>query len=179
MRNIFPIKLLTLLILFMSGFLKAAAQLIADGLQHTVVYNGTYQDFVIPDNPLLIKVQVRLFGADGGAASVTVGQYIPFIGFEPIKTCSSGGGAGAFVSFIINVGSKPQEIPWGSTLRFIIGGKGVSGHVDKNVLPDGGTGYDYGGGGGGTALLYRESENHVWKLLGVAGGGGGAYQGMV
>ena len=172
--------LLLVLLLSISAFLKLSAQtIIDDGNEHFVAYNGSYQDFQIPNNPLVVKIRFRLTGGDGGTASVTVGQTIPLIGFKPIKTCSSEGGTGAIFQATFLVGSESGKIPHGSTVRFIIGDRGVSGHTNTNVIPDGGNGSDYGGGGGGTAVLYRAPGGGTWILLGVAGGGGGGYQGMI
>jgi Secretion system C-terminal sorting domain len=180
--NVFYTKkilLLTIVSFLVSGFLKSSAQIIDDGNEHFVPYNGTYQDFVIPNNPLIVKITFRLTGGDGGKASVTVGQTVPFIGFEPIKTCTSNGGTGAIFEADFLVGTGPGKIAHGSTVRFIVGDRGESGHTNKNIIPDGGTGFDYGGGGGGTAVLYSAPGSGSWILLGVAGGGGGAYQSML
>lgn len=179
MRKTFPIKLLTLLIFITSGFLKSSAQINADGQQHNVLYNGTYQDFVIPNNPLITKIRFSLSGADGGAGILNMGQTVPFLGFETLFTYKSGGGNGAVVNGTFLVGSGPGKIPLGSTVRFIIGQKGVTGVNNISLITDGGTGSDYGGGGGGSAILYKVPGGTTWTLLGVAGGGGGAYQGVV
>src|SRR5687767_3977835 len=178
MKKTFPIKLLTLLIFLISGFLKSSAQINADGLQHNVLYNGTFQDFVIPNNTLITKINFSLSGADGGAAILRMGQNF-LVGFVEAFRYSSGGGNGAVVNGTFLVGSGPGKIPLGSTVRFIIGQKGVTGVNNINVITDGGTGSDYGSGGGGTAILYKIPGGTTWTLLGVAGGGGGAYQGVV
>ena len=164
--------LFIIVFLFLSAFMKSSAQIIDDGNQHHVGYTGSYQDFVVPNNPLLIKIGMHLYGADGGAARVRL--VVPLIG-TVLNTCNSGGGAGAFTSVVFLVGSGPGKIPYGSTLRFIIGQKGTSGQDD--VI--GGVGSEYGGGGGGTAVLYLPPSGSTWILLAVAGGGGGAYVGMI
>jgi hypothetical protein len=174
-----------LFFLFQSASLPLSAQnIIDDGDPHNVTYTGSYQDFVIPNNPQLIKITFSLFGGDGGKATVRIGQYIPVPFSDDIfveaYSCSSGGGSGAqtFVSF--NVGTGAGKIPHGSTIRFIVGQKGQSGTNDVNVIPNGGTGFDYGGGGGGTAVLYSTTPaTGPWTLLGVAGGGGGAFQAVL
>ena len=171
------------------GFLESSAQTINDnGQQSTVLANGTYQDFVIPNNPQIVKISFFLRGADGGAAILHMGQYIPVpfsddIWLE-IGSYAAGGGAGATVSATFNVGSGTGEIPLGSTIRFVVGVKGETGTANINTVPDLGTGSEYGGGGGGTAILFRPPAAvanwaYNWHLLGVAGGGGGAYQGVV
>ncbi|MBC7868359.1 MAG: T9SS type A sorting domain-containing protein [Gloeobacteraceae cyanobacterium ES-bin-316] len=174
LHQVFRKKMYPLMIFFLllSAFLKSSAQIIDDGNQHHVGYTGSYQDFVVPNNPLLIKIGMHLYGADGGAARVRL--VVPLIG-TVLNTCNSGGGAGAFVSVVFLVGSGPGKIPHGSTLRFIIGQKGTSGQDD--VI--GGVGSEYGGGGGGTAVLYLPPSGSTWILLAVAGGGGGAYVGMI
>ncbi|HEX6846082.1 MAG TPA: T9SS type A sorting domain-containing protein [Chitinophagaceae bacterium] len=166
-------------LLFQIGFLKSEAQVINDnGSASTVLANGSYQDFVIPNNPQIAKISFFLVGADGGAAFLHMGQYVPLVGFAEIGTYESAGGTGARVSVTFLVGSGTGKIPLGSEIRFIVGKKGTSGHADVNIIPDGGTGSEYGGGGGGTAILYRRPGG-TWELLAVAGGGGGAYQGVI
>ena len=169
--------------------LKSFAQTINDnGQQSTVLANGTYQDFVIPNNPQITKISFFLSGADGGAADLHLGQYIPVPFSDDIwleaGSYTSGGGAGATVSVTFLVGSTTNKIPLGSTIRFVVGQKGETGTARINVIPDGGTGAEYGGGGGGTAILFRPPTAvanwaYNWHLLAVAGGGGGAYQGVV
>src|SRR5688572_19604986 len=168
MRKTFSIKLLALLIFLVSGFLKLHGQINADGQQHAVSYNGTYQDLVIPNNPLITKIRFSLSGADGGAAILRMGQN--FFGvFVEAGQHSSGGGNGAVVNGTFLVGTGAGKIPLGSTVRFIIGQKGVTGVNNISVVTDAGTGSDYGGGGGGTAILYKRPGGTTWTLLGVAG----------
>jgi len=178
-NQFFSGKILMLAMVFFltSGLLKSSAQINADGQQHNVSYNGTFQDFVIPNNTLITKIRFSLSGADGGAAILRMGQNL-LLGFVEAFRYSSGGGNGAVVNGTFLVGSGPGKIPLGSTVRFIIGQKGVTGVNNISLLTDAGTGSDYGGGGGGTAILYRRPGSTVWTLLAVAGGGGGAYQGV-
>ncbi len=177
-NRFFNRKLFFLSFLFAISFQNLSAQIVDDGNEHFVGYNGSYQDFVVPNNPLLIKIRFLLFGADGGRARIRSGIFIPLSGFEEIHSCSSGGGEGAFVNVIFPVGDGVGKIPYGSTVRFIIGQKGTSGSDNISIVP--GTGSEYGGGGGGSAILYKApGPNGYWVLLAVAGGGGGAYQGMV
>lgn len=161
------------------GFVISFSQTINDnGQSSTVLANGSYQDFYIPNNPLISKISFYLVGADGGAAVLHMGQYVPLVGFAEIGSYEEGGGAGARVSVTFLVGSGAGKIPLGSYIRFVIGIKGQSGSANVNIVPDGGTGAEYGGGGGGTAVLYQPPGG-TWTLLAVAGGGGGAYQGVV
>src|SRR6188768_2445213 len=178
MRTIFPIKLLAILFFLVSGSLKSSAQINDDGQQHAISYNGTYQDFVIPNNSLITKIRFSLTGADGGAAKLNMGESAPGLGFIPVRTYSSGGGSGAVVNGTFLVGSGAGKIPLGSTVRFIIGEKGQTGTDNIGIVSDAGTGSEYGGGGGGSAILYRRPGTTTWTLLAVAGGGGGAYQGV-
>jgi len=173
-KNILP---LVLVFFLQSVFLKTSAQINADGLQHNVQYTGSFQDLVIPNNPLITKIRFSISGADGGAAILRMGQNL-LVGFVEAFKYQSGGGNGAVVNGTFLVGSGTGKIPLGSTVRFIIGQKGVTGVNNISVIPHGGTGSDYGGGGGGTAILFRPLGATVWTLLGVAGGGGGAYQGV-
>src|SRR5688572_15239322 len=133
MRKTFPIKLPALLFFLISGFLKIPAQINADGQQHAVSYNGTYQDFVIPNNTLITKIRFSLSGADGGAAILRMGQNVLFDFVEAFRY-SSGGGNGAVVNGTFLVGSGTGKIPLGSTVRFIIGQKGVTGVNNISLL---------------------------------------------
>ncbi|MGK2863265.1 MAG: T9SS type A sorting domain-containing protein [Chitinophagaceae bacterium] len=175
------ISLLALLILSMSAFNKPFAQnfIVDDGNEHFVAYDGSYQDFVIPNNPLIVKITFRIKGGDGGKASVSLGETVPLIGFEVIRTCTSNGGEGASLVATFRVGTGPGKIPHGSTVRFIVGNQGENGHDNAHVVSESGTGFDYGGGGGGTAVLYQSPGSSSWILLGVAGGGGGAAEHMI
>ncbi len=181
LRNVYPkhMYLLVFLILSLAAFQKTTAQINADGLQHSVMPTGSFQDHIIPNNPLITKIRFTLSGADGGAAILNMGQTFPFIGFETAFSYKAGGGNGAVVNGTFLVGSAPGQIPPGSTVRFIIGIKGETGTDNISVITGAGTGSEYGGGGGGTAVLFRRPASTVWTLLGVAGGGCGAYQGVV
>ena len=168
---------LAIVFLLTLGSLKSSAQLNDDGLQHGIEATGSFQDLVIPDNPLITKIRFSLSGADGGAAILRMGQNL-LIGFVEAFRYTSGGGNGAVVNGTFLVGTGPGQIPLGSTVRFIIGQKGVTGVNNISLLTDAGTGSDYGGGGGGTAILFKRPGSSIWTLLAVAGGGGGAYQGV-
>jgi hypothetical protein len=183
MKKTFTITLITILIFLSSGFVKSSAQINADGGEHDVLFNRTFQDFIIPNNTQITKIRFSFLGADGGAAILHMGQYVPNpFGDDPfieVGSYSSGGGIGAKVNATFLVGSGAGKIPLGSTVRFIIGQKGETGSDNISVIPGGGTGSEYGGGGGGTAVLYRPPGVTTWTLLAVAGGGGGAYQGVI
>ena len=180
-RNAFSKRMYTisLLVFLLTAFNQTTAQINDDGLQHGVEYSGSFIDQVVPNNPLITKIRFTLSGADGGAAILNIGQTVPIIGFQTAFTYTAGGGNGAVVNGTFGVGSGPEQIPPGSTIRFIVGQKGVTGQDNISVLTGAATGSEYGGGGGGTAVLLRRPGSTVWTLLGVAGGGGGAYQGVV
>ncbi|MEO7265962.1 MAG: T9SS type A sorting domain-containing protein [Ferruginibacter sp.] len=174
----FTRKLFFLLFFFTISSHNMSAQIVDDGHSHHVGYNGTYQDFVIPNNPLIIKIQVAVAGADGGKATIRSGVFVPFVGFQEVNSCTAAGGGGAFVSGVFPVGSGPGQIPLGSTIRFIVGQKGVNGSDDISIVP--GTGSEYGGGGGGSGVIYSPpGSGSGWYPLVIAGGGGGGYQGMI
>jgi hypothetical protein len=180
LRIVYSKKFYLLVMLILSlAFNKTSAQINADGQQHSVLYNGTFQDLVIPNNTLITKIRFSISGADGGAAILNMGQTFPFVGFVTAFTYTAGGGNGAVVNGTFLVGSGAGKIPPGSTVRFIVGQKGETGSDNISLVTGGGTGSEYGGGGGGTSVLFRRPGSTVWTLLGVAGGGGGAYQGVV
>jgi hypothetical protein len=136
--------------------------LFCDGNVHTISYNGSYQDFVIPDDPSLTQLEFTAKGGDGGFAELS-------------DNCRSEGGQGATLTAVFNVGTGPDALLPGSTLRFIVGEAGEKG-TGGSVI---GTGFTYGGGGGGTGILYKAAGSDVWIVLAAAGGGGGAYQGRI
>ena len=137
-NNHFKIVFLTLIVgFFFHSFLKG---------QTLVKYTE--------DDPKYVEIKVesgspylylKAKGADGGDATDK----------EP------DGGLGAIVSGYITIGSGANEVPVGSTLRFIPSKSGVS--YGKR-----------GSGGGGTGILFQAPGKKKWNLLMVAGGGGGA-----
>ncbi len=147
--------------------------LIADNSLHTVNFNGTYQDFFIPDDPTITQISFTARGGDGGFARIR--NFIPVPLLPDIDvTCKVDGGEGASATATFRLGNGPDDIPYGSAIRMIVGGKGESGNAEIF----GGTSARYGGGGGGTGILIKKPGSNTWEILLVAGGGGGAYQGM-
>lgn len=142
--------------------LHAQAELVCDGSTQTVAASGTFEDLIMPVDPTVAQIELIAYGADGGFADLGNG-------------CFSEGGAGARVTARFNLGDAEGSIPYGSTVRFVVGIAGEKG-TGSTVL---GTGFTYGGGGGGTGILYRAPGSEEWEILVVAGGGGGAYQGSV
>ncbi|MEL7119273.1 MAG: T9SS type A sorting domain-containing protein [Bacteroidota bacterium] len=124
-------------------------------------YNGTYQDFKIPNN-FIGTLSFVLRGADGGWVKIQLDG-----------ACERGGGSGAVVKQTVTVGNGPNEIPPGSTIRFIIGEHGQAHSTNGGVASDNRA----GGGGGGTAVV--ANINGKWEILSVAGGGGGAYVNVI
>jgi len=148
----------------------AALDAPVDDILHSYSYTGSYQDVVIPSDPSVIRVTFTLDGADGGYARVH--DTVPIVGGEVVEFAN--GGAGASVTATFGVGPSGGQIRHGSTMRFVVGGKGSNGNSGGVA----GVGFDYGGGGGGTAVLVRAPLAPSFTLLAVAGGGSGAYQGM-
>lgn len=151
-----------------SGYGQAG--LACDGNTVQVNYSGTYQDFAIPQSLEGAQLELTAKGGDGGFARIR--NTIPILG--DVQLCSSEGGQGATATAAFAVGQGADEIPPGSVLRFIVGGKGQDG--DARIMT--GNFFQYGGGGGGTAILLQRPGSPDWEILMVAGGGGGAYQGM-
>ena len=153
------------LFLFLLGPFFSHAQItdLAAGTDwQRISYNGTYQDFKIPDDFVGV-IYFRMFGGDGGFADA-----------QEDGSCLFKGGAGAEVYQELIVGDGDNEIPAGTTIRFIIGGKGESQGTN------GGTAIVWyaGGGGGGTGILaqfYEPNQGNYWLILSAAGGGGGGY----
>lgn len=152
-----PIYLLFCLFLLGPVFSYAQADLAAGTDWQRIDYNGTYQDFKVP-NDFLGVVYFRMFGGDGGFAKV-----------QADGTCTGNGGSGAEIYQELVVGNGPDEIPPGSTIRFIVGQRG------DNHGTNGGCAYcsRSAGGGGGTGILVKIDDE--WTILSVAGGGGGGY----
>lgn len=142
--------------------LQAQAEMICDGSVQTVAATGALQDMVIPMDSTVTQIEFTLQGADGGFADLGNG-------------CFSEGGAGATATAQFELGDEEGAIPYGSTIRFVVGIAGEKG-TGGTVL---GTGNTYGGGGGGTGIMYKTPDSDEWQVLMVAGGGGGAYQGSV
>ena len=135
---------------------KNLGKLNADGYQHTISYlDEQYQDATIPSNVSHDYLFLRAYGADGGYKRARS---------KPGGSKNTDGGRGALVEGYFKVGSGENEIPPGSTVRFIVGQKGTN----LSNAKDGGA-----GGGGGTAIAFKAPGKERWHLLIVAGGGGG------
>lgn len=118
------------------------------------------QDYVLPTNASGY-LYLRARGADGGIVYWSDG------------TRKGGAGEGAIISASFKIGSNDNEIPAGSTVRFLVGYQGRWRQVSKTSL-----GKDGAGGGGGTGVLFKAPNQNNWTLLMVAGaGGGGVYGG--
>jgi hypothetical protein len=164
-------SILTLLLL--SGTvaaLHAQPNMNANGLFYRIEYDGDgYVDLTIPNVPGQ-ELFFVLNGGDGGR------RVVPDL-------CKVKGGEGATVQAAFAVGTGPGRLNPGGVIRFIPGQRGES---------NTGGGINGGGGGGGTGILYKAPGANItcdvpslsladasscWVLLGVAGGGGGAYSG--
>ncbi|WP_422106258.1 BspA family leucine-rich repeat surface protein [Winogradskyella sp.] len=144
-------RILVFSMLLLLGFAMSTAQstLNADGSWHTVYYTGSAEDFVMPSSTDYTHVEFQLMGGDGGDARYSA-------------SCIGEGGQGAEVIATFTIGGASNELQLGTPIRFIVGGKGA------NREANGG-----GAGGGGTAVLDMTPENY--RILAVAGAGGGGY----
>ena len=151
-------------------FLSAQTSLTDDGGSYTISYSGAAEDFLIPSTTTASFISVIMKGGDGGTRNSCNGQ--------------AQGGEGAIIRVSFPIGTDPDELQPGGTLRFIVGDKG------ENQSSDRGGG---AGGGGGTAILYQKpnpsgtisaswpgfdieaSADTAWIVLAIAGGGGGAF----
>ncbi|MCB0531678.1 MAG: hypothetical protein KDD14_05720 [Saprospiraceae bacterium] len=125
-----------------------------NGAWQKIEYSGTYKDLVMPGATAYPFIQFRVVGADGGSAKV--------YGCDRVV-----GGAGAIVTAILEIGTTENQVPAGSTLRFIVG----QGGQNMNSSPGGGA----GGGGGSAVLLKVSGQTNPYRILAVAGGGGGGW----
>ncbi|MCB0533607.1 MAG: hypothetical protein KDD14_15515 [Saprospiraceae bacterium] len=130
-----------------------------NGLTHQVDANGTYRDFIIPEDVEYSQIKFFANGGDGGERRVN-----PPVG----SGCTGRGGKGAEMTATFAIGCGANQIPPGSVIRFVVGERGGS----LNSLAAKGA-----GGGGGTGILYRAPDDCNWNILVVAGGGGGGYGG--
>lgn len=142
--------------------LQAQTEIICDGNVQTISASGALEDLVIPMDTSVSQIEFTAQGADGGFADLG-------------NSCFSEGGGGALATAQFKLGDEEGAIPYGSTIRFVVGIAGEKG-TGGTVL---GTGSTYGGGGGGTGIMYKAPDSDEWQVLMVAGGGGGAYQGSV
>jgi|GEM_PF-1558441 len=135
-------------------------------------FTGTYREYPIP--PWVGgEVTFTVKAGDGGAAIIestgTLGTF---------TLCEMEGGKGARIVAQFEVGNDPNQIPPGSTLRFIVGGAGQDATKLVNFFS---TASVTGGGGGGSAVLYKAPGltgecGGDWIPLVVAGGGGGSHR---
>ncbi|WP_143473566.1 T9SS type A sorting domain-containing protein [Flavilitoribacter nigricans] len=157
-----PLGLVLMCLVLAPAGLQAQIEMTCDGTAQTVAATGALEDLIIPMDTSIAQMEFTVHGADGGFADLANG-------------CVSAGGAGATATAQFDLGDGEGEIPYGSTIRFVVGIAGEKG-TGGTVL---GTGNTYGGGGGGTGILYKAPDSDEWQVLMVAGGGGGAYQGSV
>ena len=146
-------------LLFPCALRSQAQDLRDDGNVHKLDATGAVSDHIIPSNTPYTAIRFTLRGGDGGRARA-----------NSSGTCSAWGGDGAVVYFTVPIGDGADEIPAGSSIRFVIGKAG-----DAHQGSDPST--RYAGGGGGTAVLARlpgKTGDTDWIILGVAGGGSGA-----
>ncbi|MCB9849204.1 MAG: exo-alpha-sialidase [Phycisphaerales bacterium] len=147
------------------GIMPATAADLVVGSEQSVSFTGDYQDFDIPVTNPPDFIRFTVYGADGGDA-VAGGD----------SQCRADGGSGATVKAVFRIGTAPEALEPGGTIRFVVGQKGG----DRYQLN--GTTVAAGGGGGGSGVLYRPPGatssdcGDGWAVIAAAGGGGGAYQ---
>ncbi|MEN0004493.1 MAG: hypothetical protein AAF798_10125 [Bacteroidota bacterium] len=144
----------------------------ADGQTYEINFNGSFQEFTIPDAANLNGNNFVTFfakGADGGKRK------------SGLQVGKGGGGAKATGTF--EVGTFPGELKPGARIRFIVGEKGTSNRSGRIAGA---------GGGGGSGIIYTEATDDsgitcttvstdladaasCWVLLVAGGGGGGAF----
>ncbi|MEL7122680.1 MAG: ricin-type beta-trefoil lectin domain protein, partial [Bacteroidota bacterium] len=116
------------------------------------------QDFIVPFDINKKYLYLEAEGGDGGKKEVKeLGGKVRF---------TVNGGAGATVKARIEIGTKDDQIPPGSIIRFFVARKGKT-RVGQTTSG--------AGGGGSTTVLLKKPSELEWNLLMVAGGGGGAY----
>ncbi len=150
-RSIFTLSIVLLISLTVQAQIKMG-NLTKNKLK-TIDYYGKAVDHVVPSGTEGYYLFLHTRGGDGGKAT---------------DSALKRGGMGADLRAGFKIGNGTSEIPVGSTIRFIVGGKG------KNSDSRG------AGGGGGTAVAVQRPNTTSWDLLlvaGAGGGGGGAYKG--
>lgn len=161
-RNNYNILDSWILILLFSLPLSIFSQtdLNCDGNSHRfTVTDGSFQDFIVPADPGVLKIRLIAKGGDGGLVNLDG---------NASSDCVASGGGAALVSGVFKIGDGADEIPRGSIIRSIPGDVGLSYESAINNFTIG------AGGGGGSGFLYQVAVGEDWQVLLVAGGGGGA-----
>ena len=135
---------------------SSVTELNDNGSTHRINQNGSFQDFVIPEDTDYSRIWLKARGGDGGKREINAGIY----------NCTGKGGKGADIEAAFTIGCGANEIAPGSVIRFIVGKEGSSTNSG---------GVEGAGGGGGSGILYKEPGACTWELLIVAGGGGGGF----
>ncbi|MCB9283890.1 MAG: ricin-type beta-trefoil lectin domain protein [Lewinellaceae bacterium] len=128
-----------------------------DGLRR-IGATGKPQDFMVPLNTSYQYITIYTEGADGGKKQVKEASGATRF---TVKA-----GSGATIVGIYEIGTGENQIPPGSFLRVFVGKKGYTRTGQTTSGCD---------GGGGTGVLLKRYNEPEWRLLQVAGGGGGAY----
>ncbi|MEM7111339.1 MAG: choice-of-anchor Q domain-containing protein [Chloroflexota bacterium] len=155
--------LLVLLFISLPSGTVYAADLATSGVESYNASNPTHVDYTIPASMSggLILFDAR--GGDGGLAKIT----LTGVGSG---SCLGPGGRGARTTARFRIGSGTNDIPVGSTIRFVVGGAG-GGMEISGPIP-----HASSAGGAGSAVLLQKPGSSTWIELMVAGGGGGAHQ---
>ncbi|MEZ5038694.1 MAG: ricin-type beta-trefoil lectin domain protein [Saprospiraceae bacterium] len=115
-------------------------------------------DLRVPKSTTSGYLYIHAEGADGGKRQVKEAW--------GATRFTVNGGAGASIAGVFEIGTGANQIPPGSSVRVIVGEKGVTMTDQATTACD---------GGGGTGVLFKRPNDPEWHLLVVAGGGGGAY----
>ncbi len=127
---------------------------------HTLPFNNSYQDFLIPVNlpPAVFALRLTAKGGDGGVA-------------DGRGDCNGNGGVGATIVQTYRITPEGGLFAPGNVIRFVVGGAGESPRTNDLSRALG------AGGGGGTGILVRGPLSTNFGLVLAAGGGGGGYSG--
>ncbi|MCB0574039.1 MAG: ricin-type beta-trefoil lectin domain protein [Saprospiraceae bacterium] len=134
------------------------AMLTSDDTGHTISFSKSVQEYMIPPDCAYRYLYLRAEGGDGGKRRVE--EITGAVRFEVA------GGSGATIIGIFEIGTGPNMIPPGSSVRFMLGSGGGTSITQRATAC---------AGGGGTGVAFRKPNEAYWHLLLVAGGGGGAY----
>tara|TARA_Y100000389_G_scaffold205137_1_gene263888 strand:- start:15187 stop:22272 length:7086 start_codon:yes stop_codon:yes gene_type:complete len=131
----------------------------------------TFDNTLIPDDAIDLKIKIHLWGASGGDATYNSECLTQLDNSIIQNDISLGeGGKGGYTSLQI------ENFSTQDTLKIFVGQKGHNGtdSLPLNIYPNGGLGGLYtGGGGGGRTQISLNDENDITKIIAISGGGGG------
>ncbi|MEZ4941062.1 MAG: hypothetical protein R3D58_09345 [Saprospiraceae bacterium] len=148
----------------LTGFLNV------DGATYRINQDGAnYIDYIIPQPGANPYLTITARGGDGGRV------YARSSILDNMFIAKAHGGQGATAVATFKIGSGANELNPGGTLRVIIGRAGDSDYLYYYGFHNSGAG---GGGGTGVVYLPGGADGNTpsnWKILLVAGAGGGAH----